>query len=68
MRLAGKYLLQEFAPDTEFHQALPRNPFVEGKGSTTTRKLGADAGVIQAHPQVAFDLEGLGFSPYYSSY
>lgn len=68
MQLAGKYMMEEFAPRTVFKNKMPRNAFTQGKGATTLTNFGGMASLMQVHPQIAFDAQGLGFSPHYPSY
>lgn len=68
MELAGKYMMEEFAPHVFTKSADPSRAFAAGRDAFSTRGLGAEAALYAGHPQVAFDSQGLGFSPYNSSY
>lgn len=61
MVLAGKYMMEEFAPHTIFKKGLPRFGFIEGKKGTSLKNFDGLALLRQAHPQTAFNKAGLGF-------
>ena len=56
-------MMQGLDPRSVLMQADPSISFAEGKGDFFTAALNPSRLLLAAHPQLAFNLQGLGFSP-----
>lgn len=61
MDLAGKYMMDEFAPHTLLKQEDPMLQFARARATFSLSGQSPAREMIAAHPQLAFDAQGLGF-------
>lgn len=61
MDLAGKYMMGEFAPHTLMQQEDPMLQFARARATFSVSGQSPAREIIAAHPQLAFDAQGLGF-------